>query len=185
MPAKRAKSLKSMTVSELVKERKKHSDKINQIDEILKKASEALGQKVVEQQPATFNSRPLNEGNYSLQPGSIGATPIRNPSMDSRKFSQTAPISLSPPTVQPIGHGTKENIAPVFSLFDADADARLRASAEALSEEHESLDYSPSDIDTSQLKEETANLKEQLSKELNNINDIPVPTPIEGESTNS
>lgn len=172
MATKRAKSLKSMTVSELIKERKKHSDRINKIDEILKEATEALGQKVVDVAPPVFREPDPAfkevEGRYSQ----IGATAIPN-----RNFSQTAPISLNPPNVQPVGYGTKEDLTPAFSLFDADADARMRAESEA--------EYERPQLDNEQLKSEVEDLKSQLSQELNNINDIPIPTAVEKQPEDS
>lgn len=180
MANKRAKSLKSMTVSELVKERQKHSDRINKIDEILKEATKALGQRVVEM-PTSSNPNPGNNwGSPVVQPGSIGATPISN----NRKFTQTAPISLAPPSVNPIGYGTKDDIAPAFSLFDAEADARMRGPAEAAKEEQASVDY-VNPVNTEELQQETNDLKNQLAQELNNINDIPVPEPTEKQPEDS
>ena len=177
MVNKRAKSLKSMTVSELVKERKKHSDRINKIDEILTEATKALGQRVVED---PF----IRQGNLQT---SLGATPIMNNNNNNNnnnrmKFSETAPLSLEPPNIQPLGHGTKSDIEPVFTLFDAEADARLKSQAEEPYKENTSLDYIDSSINTEELQSETDSLRDQLSKELK---DIPVPTSIPEESKDS
>ena len=175
MANKRAKSLKSMTVSELVKERQKHSDRINKIDEILQEATKALGQRVVEQpmyQPSRVDDF---SSDASIRPASIGATPIPS---NRRPPSLTAPISLQPPSVQAIGYGTKDDIAPAFSLFDAEADARLRAPEEAAREDQANGDYVQA-VDNSQLEKEASDLRQQLAQELNNINDIPVPEPTE------
>lgn len=171
MVKKRAKSLKSMTVSELVNERQKHSDRINQIDEILRKATEALGQRVVEE-PRYVSSTTPNPNSSTL----LGATSVPN-----KKYSQTAPMSLNPPTVNPVGYSSKGDLVPAFTLFDADADAKQRA----LQEEATDVEYAPSDINNEDLITETNELKKQLSQELNTINDIPIPTPVEGEPEGS
>ena len=175
MANKRAKSLKSMTVSELVKERQKHSDRINKIDEILQEATKALGQRVVEQ--PIYQSAPSRVDDFSsdasVRQGSIGATPIPS---NRKPPTLTAPVSLHPPSINPIGYGTKDDIAPAFSLFDADADARLRAPEEAAREDQANGDYVQA-VDNNQLEKEASDLRQQLAQELNNINDIPVPEP--------
>ncbi len=151
----RRKAYKYMSVSELVKARAELADKMKEIDNILKLAVEAYGTNT------SNNLRTTPSRNFNNFPGQA------YPNVNDASIG----VSSQPPAITPNPVG--KNIESAFSLFDTDSWVKQQ---NQLAEQQQVQ----SEYDVNEMQTEIASLQNEISQELNDVQDTPT-TPEEGE----
>ena len=155
----RRKSYKNMSVTELVKARKELADQINEIDDILALAVEAVGAKVVEVSKA--HNIPIR--NSKLDPAFAPRVTASSNGNYEDKFG-TPSVGNQPPVMMP--NPNSKDMMSAFNLFDADGWAREQAEAskKLMEEEPTKTEY---DLDS--MNEEIGSLTKTISEGLENV----------------
>lgn len=159
----KSKSVKNMSVSELVEARKGYMDKVKEIDEVLGEAAKALGASPVLPYPSPAA--------VPTRPGSFDPAFGPRDNYQQPVAAQVA-VATEAPVVAPRGGNTPDQSSG-FTIFDADSFARQQAKAdEQYLVNNPGVPVPPEyDFNNEEVSSEITSIKEQLELAKNNEGD--------------
>lgn len=174
----KSKSVKNMSVSELVEARKGYMDKVKDIDEVLGEAAKALGTSPISPLTPPLSVAPASRSRVGSYDPAFG--PRDN--YEGPVAAQVA-VSTEAPVVAPRPNNTPDQSSG-FTIFDADAFARKQAEADSqYLVDNPGVPVPPEfDFNNEEVSNEIDSIKEQLELAKSNEGDTKADT---GEQSGS